>query len=687
MQTSVLDIPVSELRGVGSKLASRLGELGIHRLEDLLFHFPLRYQDRTRITPIGSLVDGVDAVVQGEVRLASVVPGRRRSLVVKVADTSGLLTVRLFHFRQAQVAQFRQGVGISLFGQARRSGGGVEMIHPEYRLGESDAPAEDTLTPVYPTVEGIGQATWRKLLAQALQALRRAPPQDLLPPVLAQSMSLADAIMTLHQPPPDSDVSAIRDAAHPAQLRLAREELLAHQLSLRALRAREQALAAPAMAARSDLIDRFLAQLPFSPTGAQQRVCDELLHDMARTMPMLRLVQGDVGSGKTLVAAVAALRCIDAGLQVALMAPTELLAEQHRRNFEGWFAPLGVEVSWLSGRTKGSARRSTLERIASGSAAIVVGTHALFQDEVVFNRLGLVIVDEQHRFGVHQRLSLTEKGGQQGHPHQLVLTATPIPRTLSMLAYADLDCSVIDELPPGRKPINTVLIDNQRRSEVVARVGAACNEGRQAYWVCTLIDESENLNAQAAEATASELAEQLTGVRVGLVHGRLSNAEKDAAMEAFKTGETQLLVATTVIEVGVDVPNASLMIIENPERLGLAQLHQLRGRVGRGATASHCLLLYQSPLSHNARERLSVMRESNDGFYIAERDLALRGPGELLGTRQTGVATFRVAQLPEHESLLDEIDPVSHVLAEQDPQRCNALIERWTGERQAFARV
>jgi ATP-dependent DNA helicase RecG len=687
LQTSVLDIPVSELRGVGAKLAARLGELGIHRLEELLFHFPLRYQDRTRVTPISALVDGVDAVVHGEVVLANVVPGRRRSLVVKISDPSGVLTVRLFHFRQAQVAQFRTGVPISLFGQARRSGGAVEMIHPEYRLGERAPATEDTLTPVYPTVEGIGQATWRNMQAQALNALRRSPPADLLPSALAQTMSLAEAIATLHQPPPDSDIGLIRDAAHPAQLRLAREELLAHQLSLRALRAKEQALSAPAMTARSDLVERFLANLPFSPTGAQQRVCDELLQDMTQPVPMLRLVQGDVGSGKTLVAAVAALRSIDAGLQVALMAPTELLAEQHRRNFAQWFEPLGIEVCWLSGRTKGRARQATLQQIADGSAAIVVGTHALFQDEVVFDRLGLVIVDEQHRFGVHQRLSLTEKAGDKEHPHQLVLTATPIPRTLSMLAYADLDCSVIDELPPGRKPINTVLIDNQRRTEVVARVGAACRDGRQAYWVCTLIDESENLNAQAAEATASELAEQLPDIRVGLVHGRLSNAEKDAAMAAFKAGETQLLVATTVIEVGVDVPNASLMIIENPERLGLAQLHQLRGRVGRGSTASHCLLLYQSPLSNNARERLTVMRESNDGFYIAERDLALRGPGELLGTRQTGVASFRVAQLPEHEHLLDEIDPVSTALAEQDTERCNALIQRWTGERQAFARV
>lgn len=687
MASSILDMPVSELRGVGSKLAARLAELGLTRLEDLLFHFPLRYQDRTRITPIGALVDGVDAMVQAQVQLASVVPGRRRTLVIKVADMSGVLTVRLFHFRQAQVAQFRTGVSVSLFGQPRRSGGGVEMVHPEYRLGADALDTEDRLTPVYPTVEGIGQATWRKLQRQAMTALQRDPPQDLLPAELAGSLSVADAIISLHQPPPDAEIALIRSGEHPAQLRLAREELLAHQLSLRALRAREQHNAAPVIQPESKLVTHFLQQLPFSPTNAQHRVCRELLADMGKNSPMLRLVQGDVGSGKTLIAAVAALAAIDAGFQVALMAPTELLAEQHRRNFEHWFAPLGIDTAWLSGRIKGVARRETLAGIRAGATMMAIGTHALFQDEVSFERLGLVIVDEQHRFGVHQRLSLTQKGGESLHPHQLVLTATPIPRTLSMLAYADLDCSVIDELPPGRKPINTVLIDNSRRTEVISRVGAACADGRQAYWVCTLIDESENLNAQAAEETAKTLTEQLPGIRIGLVHGRLSNADKDAAMAAFKAGETQLLVATTVIEVGVDVPNASLMIIENPERLGLAQLHQLRGRVGRGATASHCLLMYQSPLSANARERLAVMRESNDGFYIAERDLALRGPGELLGTRQTGIATFRVARLPEHDSLLDEVDAASTLIARDNEDLANALIERWTGERQAFARV
>jgi ATP-dependent DNA helicase RecG len=680
-------MPVTALKGVGAKLAGRLAEIGIHRLEQLLFHFPLRYQDRTRITPIAGLTDGVDAVVQGTVRLASVAPGRRRSLVVKVADASGLMTLRFFHFRQAQVRQFSEGSAVSLYGQPRRSGGAVEMVHPEYRLGEDASVTEDRLTPVYPTVEGIGQATWRNLLAQALGQLRQSPPEDLLPSALSAGQSLSDAIQLLHQPPPDVDVAQILEGEHPAQRRLAAEELLAHQLSLKALRVREQRLEAPVLSSRSDLVDRFLGSLPFTPTGAQQRVCGELLYDLGRPVPMLRLVQGDVGSGKTLVAAVAALRAIDAGHQVALMAPTELLAEQHRRNFEQWFSALEIDVAWLSGRIKGKARREALARIASGEAPIAVGTHALFQEEVQFAQLGLVIVDEQHRFGVHQRLSLTEKRRDAGQPHQLVLTATPIPRTLSMLAYADLDCSVIDELPPGRKPVGTVLIDNQRRDEVIARVGRAVSGGRQAYWVCTLIDESENLNAQAAEATAAALESQLPGVRVGLIHGRLSNEDKDATMAAFKAGDIQLLVATTVIEVGVDVPNASLMIIENPERLGLAQLHQLRGRVGRGATESHCLLLYQSPLSQNARERLTVMRESNDGFYIAERDLALRGPGELLGTRQTGAMAFRIAQLPQHEDLLDLIDPVSDELATHHESLANALIERWTGERQAFARV
>ncbi len=674
------------LKGIGPKLVERLGDMGLHTVEDVLFHFPLRYQDRTRITPIAGLQDGLDAVVSGEIRMANVVPGRRRALVLKIDDGTGVLTVRFFHFRQAQVQQLKPGRSINVFGQARWSVNGPDMVHPEYRVDDTSQLIEKALTPLYPTVEGIGQSIWRKLTDQALALLNQSPPEDLLKD-LQHPFTLVDALYYLHRPPASAPVAQIREWQHPAQLRLALEELVAHQLSLQLLRAEEKSYKAPAINDRNSRVASFLATLPFEPTGAQQRVSTDIAKDMAATSPMLRLVQGDVGSGKTLVAAIAALRAIDAGYQVALMAPTELLAEQHLRNFNHWFGPLSVSVSWLSGKVKGKARLEALSTIESGTAQLVIGTHALFQEGVKFKGLALVIVDEQHRFGVHQRLALTQKSGDDAMPHQLVLTATPIPRTLSMLAYADLDCSVIDELPPGRTPIKTSLIDSNRRPEVIQRVAGACREGRQAYWVCTLIEESEHLDAQAAQVVAEQLQSAMPDVSVGLIHGRLSSNDKEAVMQRFKAGDIALLVATTVIEVGVDVPNASLMIIENPERLGLAQLHQLRGRVGRGATASFCLLLYQSPLGQNSRARLNVMRESNDGFFIAEEDLRLRGPGELLGTRQTGMMTFRVAQLPEHDDLLDEACAIASAIANEGSDRMTQLVQRWTADRQAFARV
>lgn len=684
---SALNNPISSLKGVGPKVAQKLADLGINTVEDVLFHFPLRYQDKTKVTPIAGLADGVDAVIYGTVEAAGVVPGKRRSLVVKVADGTGLITVRFFHFRHNQVDQFRPGVEVTLFGQPRRGNQGADMVHPEYRIGGPETQLENALTPIYPTVEGIGQAIWRRLSDQALAMLRSDPPMDLLQGFDPGKFGLVDALTFLHRPPPGASLGDIRDGVHPAQLRLAREELIAHHLSMRDIRMLEQQHSAPMINPGPEPGQKLLATLPFKPTDAQTRVAAEILEDLAKPHPMLRLVQGDVGSGKTLVAALAAVQAIAAGYQVALMAPTELLAEQHLRNFSVWFEALEIPIAWLSGRIKGKARLQALEQIETGAAPMVIGTHALFQEQVKFANLGLVMVDEQHRFGVHQRLSLTEKGGAGGHPHQLVLTATPIPRTLSMVAYADLDCSIIDELPPGRKPVKTTVLENSRRDDVIDRVGKACQEGRQAYWVCTIIDESEVLEAQAAEATAAFLAEQLPkNVRVGLIHGRLNAQDKESVMSAFKDGKLDVLVATTVIEVGVDVPNASLMIIENPERLGLAQLHQLRGRVGRGAQESFCLLLYQSPLSQNGRARLDVMRESNDGFYIAEEDLRLRGPGELLGTRQTGLMSFRVAQLPEHEHLLDEVQQIAERIAE-DRARTEALMDRWTGERRAFARV
>jgi ATP-dependent DNA helicase RecG len=675
------------LHGVGPKLAERLQRYGISNVEDLLFHLPLRYQDRTRVTPIGALQDGAEVVIEGDVALVSVTGGgRRRSLLVKLQDGTGTATLRFFHFSQAQKNALQPGDRLRCFGTVRRGSQQPELIHPEYRRAAWDNTVEDSLTPIYPSTEGISQAQWRKLCDQALGILARDPPQELLP-VRDKDYGLLSALSFLHRPPPDADQQALRDGRHPAQLRLALEELTAHQLSMQALRARSRERPAPVLQDQQSMLRRFLESLPFEPTGAQQRVIREIARDLGSNRAMLRLVQGDVGSGKTLVAAAAALIAIASGYQVAVMAPTELLAEQHRRNFAGWFGDLGISIAWLAGSVKGQKRAATLAAIHSGEAALVIGTHALFQEGVAFARLGLVIVDEQHRFGVHQRLALSEKSGGDWRAHQLIMTATPIPRTLSMVAYADLDCSIIDELPPGRQPVGTVLIDNQRRDEIIERVAHACREGRQVYWVCTLIEDSDVLQAQAAESSYAQLAEALSGISVAIVHGRMKAREKDAVMTAFKAGEYQLLVATTVIEVGVDVPNATLMIIENPERLGLAQLHQLRGRVGRGSAASHCVLLYQSPLGQHSRARLQVMRESNDGFYIAEEDLRQRGPGEVLGTRQTGLLEFRVARLPEHEFLIEEVQHLTELLLQEHPQSVAPLIRRWAGDREAFAAV
>ncbi|WP_439106494.1 ATP-dependent DNA helicase RecG [Congregibacter sp.] len=678
---------LESLRGVGPKMAERLHRYGISSVEDLLFHLPLRYQDRTQITPIGALQDGAEVVIEGDIALVSVAGGgRRRSLLVKLQDGTGTATLRFFHFSQAQKNALHKGDRLRCFGSVRRGTQQAEMIHPEYRRSVGSEDNEESLTPIYPSTEGISQGQWRKLCDQALQVLAKNPPQELLPE-RKNDYGLSSALRFLHRPPPEADQQALRDGYHPAQLRLALEELTAHQLSMRELRARSRERAAPILQDTAGLRKRFMQTLPFDPTQAQHRVIEEITADLATAKPMLRLVQGDVGSGKTVVAAAAALIAIASGYQVAVMAPTELLAEQHRRNFAAWFTELNIAQMWLAGSVKGQKREQALAAIKSGEASLVIGTHALFQDGVEFGRLGLVIVDEQHRFGVHQRLALSEKTAGEWRAHQLIMTATPIPRTLSMVAYADLDCSIIDELPPGRQPVGTVLIDNQRRPEVIERVAHACKDGRQVYWVCTLIEDSDALQAQAAESSFAELAEALSDTSVALVHGRMKAKEKDAVMSAFKAGEYQLLVATTVIEVGVDVPNATLMIIENPERLGLAQLHQLRGRVGRGSAASHCVLLYQSPLGQQSRARLQVMRESNDGFYIAEEDLRQRGPGEVLGTRQTGLMEFRVARLPEHEHLLDEVQEIATQLQDQQPQWVQPLIRRWAGDRQAFANV
>ncbi|MEE1921559.1 ATP-dependent DNA helicase RecG [Pseudomonas sp. 148P] len=691
--TELSHVSVTALKGVGEALAEKLAKVGLENLQDVLFHLPLRYQDRTRVVPIGALRPGQDAVIEGVVSGADVVMGKRRSLVVRLGDGSGVLSLRFYHFSMAQKDALKRGTHVRCYGEARPGASGLEIYHPEYRVlngNEPPPPVDQTLTPIYPTTEGLTQQRLRQLSQQTLALLGPRSLPDWLPDELARDYHLGpldEAIRYLHQPPADADVDELAEGQHWAQHRLAFEELLTHQLSQQRLRESLRALRAPVLPKASRLPRQFLANLGFPPTGAQQRVGNEIAYDLSQQEPMLRLVQGDVGAGKTVVAALAALQALEAGYQVALMAPTEILAEQHFITFKRWLEPLGIEVAWLAGKLKGKARVAALEQIATGTP-MVVGTHALFQEEVKFHNLALAIIDEQHRFGVQQRLALRQKGvGGQFCPHQLIMTATPIPRTLAMSAYADLDTSILDELPPGRTPVNTVLVADSRRFEVVERVRAACAEGRQAYWVCTLIEESEELTCQAAETTFEELSSALGELRVGLIHGRMKPAEKAAVMAEFKEGRLQLLVATTVIEVGVDVPNASLMIIENPERLGLAQLHQLRGRVGRGSAVSHCVLLYHPPLSQIGRERLGIMRETNDGFVIAEKDLELRGPGEMLGTRQTGLLQFKVADLMRDADLLPAVRDAAQALLARWPDHVSPLLERWLRHGQQYGQV
>ena len=683
---------VSTLPGVGPKVAEKLAARGLETLQDLWLHLPLRYEDRTRIQAIAALRPGQPAQVLARVEAVERSFRYRPMLRVAIGDEShGTLVLRFFHFGKAQVAQFVPGRRILCYGEVRPGQHGLEMVHPSYRLlaDDADAMARDSLDPVYPAIEGLGPQSVARLVGEALKRLPEAAALELLPAGMRERLALPtlrDALLTAHRPPPDADLALFAAGRHPAQRRLALEELLAHHLSLRRQRIALRAHGAMPVRPPGKLAKALRQRLAFKLTGAQQRVLDEVSKDMARPEPMLRLVQGDVGSGKTVVAALAAANAVEAGRQVALMAPTELLAEQHLGNFRAWLEPLGLRVAWLAGKVTGKARAAALEEIASGRAQVVVGTHALMQESVAFASLALAIVDEQHRFGVHQRLALRDKGlsGSQV-PHQLVMTATPIPRTLAMSAYADLDVSVIDEMPPGRTPVTTVAVSGERRAEVVERIRAACAEGRQAYWVCTLIEDSEEVEAQAAQSTFEQLGAALPELRLGLLHGRMRPAEKQAVMARFKAGELHLLVATTVIEVGVDVPNASLMLIENAERLGLAQLHQLRGRVGRGAAASSCVLMYKPPLSALARERLEVMRASTDGFLIAEKDLELRGPGELLGTRQTGLASFRVAELVRDADLLPEVHRAAEELLATAPDLAERVVARWVGGAARFA--
>lgn len=689
-------IPVTQLRGVGPNVARKLAKLDIHSVQDLLFHLPLRYQDRTHMIPLRNLRPGDQVAVEGEVQLTQVLFRGKRTLSCAISDGTKVMYLRFFHFSKAQQQALRQGRQVRCFGEVRLSKLGLEMVHPEYYFIDKGEPVpiEETLTPIYPTTEGLHQLSWRKLTTEALNMLQHdLALTELLPETLLEKYQfphLKQALAFVHRPPPDADVKALEEGQHPCQQRLAFEELLAHHLSLRSLRQKmkkHRALAFANVKPKHEI--KFLANLSFQLTTAQQHVLNEIKEDLAKNTPMMRLVQGDVGSGKTVVAALAALQAVASGYQIALMAPTELLAEQHLSNFTVWFETLGFQVAWLSGQIKGKARSASLTSIASGEASVVVGTHALFQKGVEFHHLALMIIDEQHRFGVHQRLALREKGLKEGcYPHQLVMTATPIPRTLAMSAYADLDCSVIDELPPGRTPVKTVALSNSRRAEVVERIAKACHEKRQVYWVCTLIEESEVLQAQAAENTTKDLKKALSALNIGLIHGRMKSAEKELIMQAFKEKQYDVLVATTVIEVGVDVPNASLMVIENAERLGLSQLHQLRGRVGRGSIESHCVLLYQAPLSHTGKIRLDIMRKTTDGFKIAEKDLEIRGPGEVLGTKQTGLAQMRIANLIRDRGLLPKIQKVAAELLQCNPEIVEQLSQRWLVEKaQEFAKV
>ena len=672
-------------------LAEKLARLGITREIDLILHLPLRYEDETRITALADCRAGVAAQVEVEVEHGEVTYRPRRQLVVKCKEVASgeLLYLRFINFYMSQVKQLAPGKRLRLFGEVKAGFFGAEMVHPRYHLVSQDAPVPEAMTPVYPTTAGLSQSQLRGLIERALtHAEARGMMIDTLPASVTSPLqfgSFADSVKTLHNPPPDASLSSLSEGVHPAWQRLKFDELLAQQLAMRLAReARRSKTSAPLRAGKK-LTHALIKSLPFELTRAQHRAFAEISGDLARSYPMQRLLQGDVGSGKTIVAALAALQAIENGYQVALMAPTELLAEQHFRKINDLLVPLGINSGWLTGSQKAKERRESKQKIADGSAQLVIGTHALFQDDVEFNKLGLSIIDEQHRFGVGQRLALRNKAQQE--PHQLMMSATPIPRTLSMSYFADLDVSLIDELPPGRLPIATKLVSDVRRDAVLQRIRAACAEGAQAYWVCPLIEESEKLQLQTAMDTFNTLTATFPELVVGLVHGRMKGAEKAAVMARFKSGEIQLLVATTVIEVGVDVANASLMVIENAERMGLAQLHQLRGRVGRGALHSTCILLYQSPLGQTARARLKAIYENHDGFEIARLDLQLRGPGEFLGSRQSGMALLRFADIERDAALLEAARGVAEQLIEGKSPVVENHLQRWIGDKQHFLKA
>ena len=678
---------VHQLQGVGNASAALLEKLNIFTTDDLLFHLPRDYEDRSTIIPMNQLTVGRSYLLEGIVKGVDFPAGKRKSMAVLLQDDFGKVTLRFYHVYKALTDRAQVGNRLRIFGEVRVGARGLELYHPEIQLITEHTPLPKTeLTAIYPTTEGLTQSKLREYVKQALQLHSNDLP-ELLPKKLTNGYALKQALEYIHEPPLNANMQQLAQGSHPAQQRLIFEELVAHQISLLSRRAYIQQIAAPSFMPSQKFAQQLLASLPFQLTNAQKRVSKEIIQDLKQNKPMLRLVQGDVGAGKTLVAGLAACHALEEGWQVALMAPTEILAEQHYLNFKKWFEPLGLNISWLSGKQKGKARATAEENIQAGCTHLVVGTHALFQENVVFAKLGLVIIDEQHRFGVDQRLALRNKGVNNMTPHQLVMTATPIPRTLAMSAYGDLDTSVIDELPPGRTPIQTVTIPLDRREEVLQRIAKNCAEGKQAYWVCTLVEQSETLDAQAAEATFQDIKQRFPHLNIGLVHGKMKANEKQMVMQQFKANELQLLIATTVIEVGVDVPNASIMVIENAERLGLSQLHQLRGRVGRGATASFCALLYKTPLTQNGQERLRILRESNDGFVIAEKDLEIRGPGELLGTKQTGDMGFRVAKLERDAHLLDQAHDVAQQIVKDHPTNATALLKRWLPEAPRYAYV
>ena len=688
-----LSDPVTALPGVGTRLQEKLNRTGIKTVQDLLFHLPYRYIDRTRLTPIGALRPGFEAYIQGEIELTQVRYGKRRSLLCRVSDGTGSVILRFFYFSKAREQGLQKGLTLRCYGQVRQGPNSLEIIHPQYRRLEKDIALDEQLTAVYPSTEGLQQNRLRDLCNQALSVLKKNKPLllELLPDkilALHNLPALADALEYTHSPPPDADIRSLLEGHHPTQKRLAFEELLAHQLSLLQLRDELRKARSPKFKISKNLVPNFINNLPFELTRAQKYAYKIIEQDLTKDEAMLRLLQGDVGSGKTMVAALAGLQAMEAGYQAALMAPTELLAEQHYHNFVDWFAPLALEVLLLTGKLKKSERETVENKLKTSTPIMVIGTHALFQESVSFSRLGLVIIDEQHRFGVHQRLALLEKGKQHDkYPHQLIMTATPIPRTLTMTAYADLDHTILNELPPGRQRVDTSIIANDRRDEIIERIKIVCEQGRQVYWVCTLIEESDSLQCETAIETGEILKKKLPSINTGLIHGRMKAAEKESVMQSFKSGDITLLVATTVIEVGVDVPNASLMIIDNAERLGLLQLHQLRGRIGRGSAKSDCVLVYQPPLGDLARKRLEILRASDDGFAIAEKDLVLRGPGEVLGTRQAGIPDLRVADLIRDAKLLPDIQATAKTLRAKYPENVQLLIKRWLGGKVEYSNV